>query len=221
MKEIKISAYAGLAYVLFWIIGLILEPGSPGLSSSVEDITAYYQSHNIIHIIQAFLIDGAAAIAIMFFISGLARFFHFHQNNNKTILVSMFGVGLIVASVSMVQGAFQQVLTGTVLASSNVSPLIILSIISYLDTSKLTALAMMVFLASNQMFTTNCFHPWIRWTGLFLTTVILAGGFSYLVNNSILTLALYISLPVLLVWVSAVSFGLLRDPALNRLTETE
>lgn len=211
MKEFKFSAYAGWAYVLFWIVGLLLEPGSPTITTSPAEIFSYYESHRVIHMIQAFLIDGAAGIALLIYISGLTAFFTSHSTKDWSILISMYGAGLIAVSLSLVQGAFQQILSSTVMTTEGMSPVVILSVISFLDTFKLTSLSVMVLLASIQAFKANSFHPWVRWTGILLSLLLLAGGFSFLVNASVLTVALFVSLPVLLIWVAVISIGLFQN----------
>jgi hypothetical protein len=211
MKSMKLFAFSGWAYVLFWVIGLILEPGSPGLSSSAVEISSYYLSHKDVHMIQAYLIDGIAAFALLLFISTLGVFFYHRHKSDLIILVSMYSFGLIAASVSLIQAGFQQILSGTVLINGGISPNFILSIISYLDTFKLHTLALFVLLVSILAFQSKSFQPWIWWMGGVLSIFLFVGGFSFLTFSSILNIVLYFSLPVLLIWVASVSTGLIRS----------
>jgi hypothetical protein len=210
MRSLKLFAYSGWAYVLFWVIGLILEPGSPGLSSSAADISSYYLSHRDVHIIQAYLIDGMAAIALLFFISTLGVYFYYRHKDDLVILVSMYGFGLLATSVSMIQAGFQQILSGAALNNGDISPNFILSIISYLDTFKLHSLAFFVLLISILAFQSKSFQPWIWFLGGVLSVLLFVGGLSFLTTSSIINIVLYLSLPVLLIWVASVSTGLIR-----------
>ncbi|MCE7859419.1 MAG: hypothetical protein DYG86_06490, partial [Chloroflexi bacterium CFX2] len=52
---------------------------------------------------------------------------------------------------------------------------------------------------------THLIPAWINWLGIILSIALLLGGLSFVFASSMLTAILFASLPMLLVWVGAVS----------------
>jgi hypothetical protein len=210
MNNMKLPALAGFFYVLIWILGLALEPSSPGLKSSSADLTAFYLTHQQVHLIQSYLIDGVAGIALLFFSAGCASYFHRIKNQDWTLPLVIFGSGVAASGVSLVQAAFQQVLSSNLLPPGDVSVHLILAIVNYLDTFKLLALFSLTGSVSLFIFQTRQILQWIGWLSLVVSILLFTGGLSLLVDQSILTSALFASLPLLLIWVAVMSVLIYR-----------
>ncbi|MFN8382541.1 MAG: hypothetical protein U0V02_11395 [Anaerolineales bacterium] len=69
----------------------------------------------------------------------------------------------------------------------------------------LMALALLSVSTSILGLCTRLIPAWITWLGIILSFALLLGGLSFAVANSMLTYILFASLPMLLLWVEAVS----------------
>jgi hypothetical protein len=205
---------AGLVYVLVWIVGLLLESDTPGSTASTADLTAYFLAHQQAHMIQSYLIDGIAGVAILVFAATVAGIFRKFDEENPTLSSIVFGAGVAAASVSLVQAGMQQVLANRdVLAEGNAAPIrTILVMINATDTFKLLALALLSGTVSLLTFRTRALPQWTGWLGVILALLLIFGGWSFLLNNSALYNVLYLALPLLLLWVAAISVVILRRP---------
>ncbi|GAP21492.1 hypothetical protein [Leptolinea tardivitalis] len=210
MKLMRVSAIAGWVYVLFWITGLILEPGAPKITSSSMELGMYYSTHSLIHSVQAFLIDGAAGIALLVFISGLVVFLFKSQKDKLVPILVTFGLGIAASGISLVQAGFQQVLSGNLSHSNEIPYRLILTIINDLDTFKLLALAGVVLTSSILINQARNIPQWSGWLGFVLSLLLFFGGLSYIVDQQLLQVLLYLSLPTLLIWVALISTFLFR-----------
>lgn len=59
------GAWAGIAYVLAWLIGLFLAPSAPDPFGSAGTIDAYFSAHRPAAMIQSVLIHGLAGVALL------------------------------------------------------------------------------------------------------------------------------------------------------------
>lgn len=80
-----------------------------------------------------------------------------------------------------------------------------LALVNQIDTFKLMALALLSVSTSMLGLRTVLIPAWVNWLGIMLAIALLLGGLSFVVANSMLTTVLFASLPMLLVWVGAVS----------------
>lgn len=205
-------AAAGLLYVLVWIVGLLMGTGTPDASASSADLTSYFLTHRSAHLVQPYLIDGVAGVAVLIFAASLANVFRrFDDSQNATLRSVLLGAGMAAASVSLVQAGFQEALVNpAVLAAGDGSIRTILVLINTTDTFKLLALALFSGAASALILRTNALSRWLGWLGVVLSLALLIGGLSFLLNSPLLLSVLFASLPLLLVWVGALSVAILR-----------
>jgi hypothetical protein len=73
------------------------------------------------------------------------------------------------------------------------------------------ALALMSAATSVLGLRTRGAPAWVNWLGLALAIALLLGGLSFTFANAILTGILFASLPMLLVWVGAVSISMIKQ----------
>jgi hypothetical protein len=212
MKDNKWLASAGFVYVAAWVIGLLLEFDTPGATASNADLTSYFLAHQQVHMIQAYLIDGLAGIAILVFAVMLKNYFGKAGRDFVPPSDIVLGAGIAAASVSLVQAGMQQVLANPAILSTGDSPLrMMLVLINVTDTFKLLALALFSGVASILAFQTHALPRWLGWLGVTLTLTLVLGGLSFMIPSSLLTTVLFVSLPLLLFWVAAISVTSLRD----------
>jgi len=206
MNRLKYPAISGLIYILIWIIGLIMEPTSPGVSASNAQLEAFYQSHRQIHIIQAYLIDGLAGIALLVFAAACAEYVKNIHPDGQILSHIVSSSGIAAASVSLVQAGFQQVLASPLVSTGDVPVRAILLMVNNLDTFKLLALVSLSVTVSFAIFKTRKLPTWIGALGIVLGISLFLGGLSFIIDQVILRYILFLSLPLLLAWVGIISW---------------
>jgi hypothetical protein len=102
MKKDNWLASAGLIYVAAWVIGLLIESSPSSTSASTAELTTYFATHQYAHMIQSYLIDGIAGIAILIFAASVTDVFRKHDGENTALSGIVFGAGIAAASVSLV-----------------------------------------------------------------------------------------------------------------------
>ncbi|MCB9113228.1 MAG: hypothetical protein H6634_18435 [Anaerolineales bacterium] len=210
MKKNNWLNYAGFVYVAAWIIGLLIESGSPAPSAGGATLLAYFTAHRQSHMIQSYLIDGVAGIAILLFTSAMVD--HFRKANGASALLQVvLGAGIAATSLSLVQAGFQQALSNPdILATDGSSLTTILVLVNQIDTFKLMTLSVLSGAISMLVFGTKSIPAWLGWLGAVLSLTLVIGGFSFVSTAPVLTYVLFASLPLLLFWVGAMSVSSLR-----------
>ncbi|MDB5075651.1 MAG: hypothetical protein JWO42_1830 [Chloroflexi bacterium] len=81
------------------------------------------------------------------------------------------------------------------------------------DTFKLLALSLFSGSTAILTFHTRALPLWLGWLGAVLSVILVVGGWSFVLNNSNIYAVLYVALPLLLIWVAALSVVLMRRVA--------
>ncbi|MEZ4673014.1 MAG: hypothetical protein R2932_02080 [Caldilineaceae bacterium] len=205
-------ASAGLIYVVAWLVGLLIEFDTPQASASLSELTAYFQSHQQTHLLQAYLIAGIAGIALLIFTAALVMFLQERTNTSSAFVYTILGSGIAAATVSLVQAGLQEALISQpILAAQGESLRLLLVMIGSLDTFKLLALALLSGLTSVLVLRARLWPQWLGWMGILLTGTLVLGGLNFIVNNIVFLTVLFVSLPLLLLWVGSVSVVILLN----------
>jgi hypothetical protein len=213
MKGRYWAASAGLVFVVAWVIGLLIEPGAPASTASAAQVTAYFLAHQQAQLIQSYLIDGIAGAALIVFAAALKNFLQ-KFDGESTLPDVVFGAAVAAASVSLFQAACGEALANhDALTSGGAGAIkIVFVLLNEADTFKLLALAILIGAASIfalpvsvHRITSRALPQWLGWLGFVLALVLIVGGLSFTLNNSALYYLLYVGLPLLLLWVAAVS----------------
>jgi hypothetical protein len=204
MNKTNWFAFFGFLYVIVWAIGLLIPTGTLSPSMSNAEIQQVLLVHQLARLIQVYLIDGIAGISILLFAGMAASLFQFTEE--KSLARVVLGAGVAAGAISLVQAGVQQTLVNSALLASAETPFrMLLVLVNQIDTFKLLALALLSVSISILGLRTHRIPVWINWLGILLAIALLLGGFSFAFPNSILTSILFASLPLLLVWVGAVS----------------
>jgi hypothetical protein len=205
-------AFSGLIYVLAWMIGLLIPTGALSASMSNAEIQQVLLAHQLARTIQVYLIDGIAGVSILLFAVADASLFQSADEKNASLAHVVLGAGITAGGVSLVQAGVQQTLVNPELLASTDTPFrLLLVLVNQIDTFKLMALALLCASTSILALRTRLIPVWIGWLGIVLTVALILGGLSFAFANSMLTTILFASLPMLLVWVGAVSAAGLRQ----------
>jgi len=161
---------------------------------------------------QVYLIDGIAGISILPFAVAVASLFRKLDDTNEPLASVIVGAGIVAGSISLVQAGVQQTLVNQDLLTASDTPFrMLLVLVNQIDTFKLMTLALLSVSTSVLGLRTRLIPAWINWLGIILAIALLLGGLSFAVANSMLTAILFASLPMLLLWVGAVSVTGMRQ----------
>ncbi len=204
MNKRNLLAFFGFLYVTVWVIGLLIPTGTLSPSISNAEIQKVLLANQLARLIQIYLIDGVAGISILLFAVSAASLFQ--SAEEKALARVVLSAGVAAGTISLVQAGVQQTLVNTDLLASAETPFrTLLVLVNQIDTFKLMALALLSISTSILGFRTRLISVWINWLGIILAIALILGGLSFAFANSVLTAILFASLPMLLIWVGAVS----------------
>lgn len=209
MHKINWLAIFGLIYGTVWVIGLLIPTGTISPTLSNVEIQNILLENQLPRLIQVYLIDGLAGISIFLFAAAAASLSH--SAEEKTLSQVVLGAGIAACTVSLIQAGVQQTLVNPDLLSSPDTPFqTLLVLVNQIDTFKLMALAVLSLSISILGFRARTIPTWINWLGAALALMLLTGGLSFAISSSLLSASLIASLPILLIWVGAVSVVMLK-----------
>ncbi len=203
-------AVFGVVYVLAWLIGLVITTGTLYPSMPDADLRQALLANQTARLIQVYLIDGVAGISILLFAVAVCGLFQTPGEKNLARVV--LSAGIAAGTMSLVQASIQQTLVNSALLTSAETPFrTLLVLINQIDTFKLMALALLSVSISTIGLRTHLLPAWVNWHGIVLAIALLLGGLSFAFTNTMLTAILFTSLPMLLIWVGAVSTVMMND----------
>lgn len=201
-------AFAGFVYVAAWLVGLAIgmATSSPGPTDSITTMEAYFSSHREVAMLQAYLLDGIAGIALIVFAAALRNALRKFEGENTPLSSILFGAGVAAGTVSLLQGLFTQVLADHVATMGNPSAIrTLFDLNAEGDTYKLLALGMFLGAVALLIFRTHALPRWLGWIAIVLSPLLVVAGWNFVLNTSIQYAAYTVLLIVLLLWVAAVS----------------
>ena len=205
---------AGLVFVVAWLAGLVLSSPAPGADDSVATIAAYYRAHGGTVMLATYLVDGVTAVALLVFAAALRSIFRRAESWGTPLSAVLFAGGVAAATLSLVQGTFNQVLAGSIGAIRD--PGLIRALVQLdagVDTFKMLPLALLVAAASVLVLQAHGHPRWLGWGGLALAPALVLGGWSFPVSSPALTVVLVVALVGLLCWVASISVVMFRHAA--------
>ena len=198
-------SFGAVAYVTAWVLGLAIVPAAPTGATPAE-LHAHFVSHRTAVAIQSLLVHGAAGIALMVVAVALRRTIARRSADFRFTGIATAGVaaGLL----SLAQVAALLVLVGGLDSGQPDRTAAWHDAINLLDTAKLTALAGFALAAVRSARPGGLMPVWLGYAGFLLAPLLLLGALSFILNAAVLTLGLYASLPLLLVWVLGVGLSM-------------
>jgi len=206
MNKRNLLAFSGFIYIVVWVIGLLIPTGTISPSMSNAELQQVLLANQKARMLQVYLIDGIAGISILLFAAAVASLFRKLADKNEALVSMVLGAGIAAGSISLVQAGVQQALVNQELLAAADTPFrMLLVLVNQIDIFKLMALALLGVSTSVLGLRTRLIPAWINWLGILLTIALILGGLSFAFTNSMLTAILFASLPMLLIWVGAVS----------------
>lgn len=203
---------AGLIYVAAWIAGLLIEPSTPAPTASAAEVITFYRANGAETMIQTYLFGGVAGAAMLVLAAALRRSLSLSDVGPLSDI--LHAAGGLAAGISMVQAAVGELLAmqaATTPVDSNIR--LLFDLMNVMDTFKLLALGLFIATTSILARRGGAAPLWVTVLGLVLAPALVIGGLGFLVQSMALYSLLYIVLPVMLVWVFAVSLYVFRKRA--------
>ena len=207
---LTVPAVAGLAFTASWLAGLAIAPSSTSVRSTGAAVVAGYSGHEGAAVVQFVLTEGIASLALAVVVICLGR--AGLRAGAGTAARLMIGAGAAAAAVGLVQCMLGVYLTVSVVPADHASTAAAVSdAVNRLDGVKKILLAVMAVAGTVLARQTGLLPRWLRWTGVALAVAITASGIGYALLNNTFSLAAWLSLPLLLAWVTGAGIVLGRE----------
>ena len=206
---LTVPAVAGLAYTASWLAGLAIAPSSTSVRSTGAAVVAGYSGHEGAAVVQFVLTEGIASLALAVVVICLGR--AGLRAGGGAAARLMVGAGAAAAAVGLVQCMLGVYLTVSVVPADHASTAAAVSdAVNRLDGVKMFLLAVMAVAGAVLARQTGLLPRWLRWAGVALAVAITVSGIGYALLNNTFALAAWLSLPLLLAWVTGTGIVLGR-----------
>jgi hypothetical protein len=214
-RMLTVPAMAGLIYTASWLAGLAVAPSSTSVRSAGAEVVAGYAGHEGAAAAQFLLTEGAASLALAVVAITVGRA-GLRAGAGRSAWLTL-GTGAAAAAIAMVQCALGLYLTLSVIPAGHASAAAALSeAINRLDGVKMFLLAAMAVAGTVMARRTGLLPRWLMWTGVALAIAITTSGIGYAFLNNTFALAAWLSLPLLLAWVTGAGIVLGRAAQAGR-----
>jgi hypothetical protein len=192
-----VPAVAGMAFSVAWIAGLSVSSASTDVHSSGAQLLAGFAAHRGAATAQYVITEGVTSVLLAIVALVLAR------DARRSHLVGVFGV--VAAMVGLAECALG---IAAVFSASASAAADLVETVNRLDGVKMFVLA---GLAVAAVAGARPLPRWLRWIGVALAVTIILSGLGYLLLLDALTPFAYVSLPLLMVWVTCAGVVLGRS----------
>jgi hypothetical protein len=155
--------------------------------------------------VQAYLLDGIAGIALVVLAAAMRGALHDIEGGAGTLSAVLFGAGIAAGTVSLLQGLFTQVLADRVAGlGSRATVRALFDLNGEGDTYKLLALGVLLAATALLIIRTRAMPQWLGWLGAVLAPLLTVAGWNFLWSESLQYAAYSVLLVALLIWVAGV-----------------
>jgi hypothetical protein len=204
-RDSRWIAVSGLVFVAAWVVGLVIA-SPPATTATTATMIAYYQANREMVMLQTYLINGLTGVTIIVFAAALRSALRRFEGESSTLSSILFGAGMVVASLSLIEALFAQVLANHIAATRDAAVIrTLLELNVEIDTYKLLTLGLMIGVVSLLAFRSGALPRWLVWMGAIESLLLVIASGSTLFNSDALTIVLYVSGIGLLLWVTSVS----------------
>jgi hypothetical protein len=198
-------ALAGIAYVTAWVAGLSVWPSNLAVNSSGTEVVASYRGHTVAVTAQLVLVEALAGVLLAAVVVGLGRSLSGSGSARRSSSPVPAGVaaGLGAALVAVTQCGLGLAGVATARRGNTSATGELFSLVNRLDGVKMLLIAGAAVCFAAGMRASGRWPGWLMVTGLALAASLVFSAIAYLVLLQDISWAVYLSGPLLLVWVAA------------------
>jgi hypothetical protein len=209
-RRITAPALAGIAYSPAWLLGLAVWPSNLDVAATNAKVVATFSAHQSAAVTQFLLVEGVAAIALAVVVLALGQ--AARRRGAARLGRATVVAGLTAAALSLIQCPVGLWLAGSAAPDGKTEQAgRLFDLINRMDGVKMFALAAMA-IAGIGLVRRAVLPRWLGYTAALLTAALIVSGAGYLLLNTTLAQAVFVSGPLLLVWVTGAGFALSRPP---------
>jgi hypothetical protein len=197
---------AGIAYATAWVLGLAVWPSNLDVAASNVTVLATYRAHQGAAMTQYVLVEGVAAIALAVVVIALGQ--AARPRGARGLGLAAVVAGLSAVALSLVECALGLLLAGSVAPDREAARAgQLFDLINRLDGLKMVALAVLA-VAGVGLVRRAVLPRWFGYIAALLAVALIASGAGYLLLDTTLTQAVFVSGPLLLVWMTGSGIAL-------------
>jgi len=205
---ITAPALAGIAYATAWVLGLAVWPSNLDVAASNVKVLTTYRAHQGAAMTQYVLVEGVAAIALAVVVIALGRAAR-RRDADRLRAVTVVA-GLTAVALSLVECALGLLLAGSAAPDRETERAgRLFDLINRSDGVKMLALTAMA-VTGFALVRRAVLPRWLGYSAALLTVALIVSGAGYLLLNTTLAQAAYVSGPLLLVWVTGAGIAVAR-----------
>jgi hypothetical protein len=198
---LSLSAVAGLAYTASWLAGLTVAPSSTNVRSTGAQVVADYAGHEGATATQFVLTEGTASLALAVVAIALG-WAGLRAGAGRAARLTA-GAACAAAAIALIQCALGLYLSVSVVPAGHAgTAAAVTEALNRLDGVKMLVLAIMAAAGTILARQTGLLPRWLQWTGVALAAAIAASGIGYALLNATFAQVAWVSLPLLLAWVT-------------------
>ncbi|WP_327142081.1 hypothetical protein [Nocardia sp. NBC_01327] len=194
-----VPALAGIGYALSWVIALSVPVPNSAFGDSGSALVTKMAGHAVAMDVNNLFSEGLPAIGLVLVSLWLARAAGWSRAGRITA-----AAGGVAAAISLVEFGIGLALARTTTADT---AHLLFHSLNRLDGVKMFVLAVMGVAGAM----TGMLPRWLRYTGIAMAVAIAGSGFAYLLLSSGLATLAYVSLPLLIVFVTGTGIALGRS----------
>jgi len=203
---IPTPAVAGIAYTAAWAAGLAVWPSNLDVATSGTQVVAAYTGHQVAAITQHLLVEGLAAVALAGVVLALGQTARRRGAGRLGAATVLSGTAAVL--LSLVQCTLGLMLAAGAVADGDTARAgVLFDVINRMDGAKRFVLAIMAG-AGVGLVRAGLLPRWLGYAGALLAAALIVSGTGYLLLNSRLAIAAFVSLPLLLVWVTGAGIAI-------------
>jgi hypothetical protein len=192
---------AGAAYITGWITGLLVSSDGPAATAAPATVHAYYAANGPAILLQALLVHGIPGIALAVLGISVAR--NLTAAGPARVWLTASAATAAALSLGQVGVALAAVTTADTAEAGTTATLF--HALNLADTAKLIALAVFAAASCWAARRRGVAPGWFVALTIALVVLLPAGGAAFLIDQPVLSALLIASLPLLLVWVAALT----------------
>ena len=199
MKTLSLTA--GITFVLAWVAGLALAGSGPAPDAGAQAVAAHFDAHAGTAVAAHLLVDGIAGAALIALAIALHRLLG-DQKLGTVALASGIGAGIA----SLFQLAVAEAMTLTAARGGDPDTVrALFTTLNNADTVKIALIAALITTAAAAARSAARLPRWLTNASLAFAPLLAVSGLSFPLESGALYAVLYLTLPLLLVWVMTIS----------------